>query len=911
MFMPEELTQKGYDEHGTIIGDYEYYNIGATTLDQLKGAGAIASRDYGKYSKRKPDGLLIKRASNNIDVIAVIEWKTPQEFRTEKQKKEALQQCNDIAQILNSKIGIITDGQVFVWINPKEEIPQNKYLDRTTNTERSYNVIKNEDRQDLVEPFVIQTESEEAYEKLEEETKNTLYYIERILASIISTNSIMQATQEVDPIGLARSVWQDIYINTGKSPVKCLYNVVELFIFKFLSDLEVLRSPYNFEFLSNMYDEGHSNKEVLEYYAKNSRKKIKELFKAGDDGTTIINGTIFVDSQGKPVFGQATLFRNSIEKYKRFGSLRHVKKEFKTKLFETFLKQSKDKSKLGQFFTPRKIVRAIVDMADVESLQDGASICDPFCGVGGFLLETIQKPRRKKDFLPVRHKIKPRITYIGYDKGADEEDERTVILAKANMLIYLSDVVEKYPNLTDEFSETFNQTFHLITNSNLGTLSIKVDNEADKYNLILTNPPYITGGITSMRREIKEVGLDNHFTSKGKGVDGLAVEWIVRSLKKNGKAFLIIRDGILVSQQNVNLKKFILEQCQLNCIISLPIKTFFNTPQKTYILGITKRENPISINNFNEVVDQIQDFQVFTYLVSNIGETLDSRRWEIEGKSDLQKAKELFNSYKGSPNTFPINEIGDLRCKLQPISKFNPELWDIDNWWTKAEKIQLGIDETVVSVNIDEFKSVIDDFNSKMSEYKSIYEEITNPNSTIGNYKVANKPLLELFEPQKGQGKYTKDYIRKNQGEFPVYSSQTEDEGIIGSINTADYDTECITWTTDGIYAGTVFHRHGKFSMTTHCGALILRDEYKGKIDFSYVLQQLSITLRGYALSEGNKRVTVNRLKKVSLKIPLKANSKDFDIEKQKELAEVYIRLNSMKKSISSEFNKLIKLDVK
>ena len=197
-----------------------------------------------------------------------------------------------------------------------------------------------------------------------------------------------------------------------------------------------------------------------------------------------------------------------------------------------------------------------------------------------------------------------------------------------------------------------------------------------------------------------------------------------------------------------------------------------------------------------------------------------------------------------------------------------------------------------------------------MSKFKGIYEEITNPSTTIGNYRVADIPLLNLFEPHKGQGKYTRDYIRKNQGEFPVYSSQTEDEGIIGYINTADYDNECITWTTDGIYAGTVFHRHGKFSMTTHCGALMLKDEYKGKIDFSYVLHQLSISLRGYALSEGNKRVTVNRLEKVTIQIPLKTDD-EFDIDKQRELAEVYVRLNSMKKSIISEFNKIIKLEIK
>jgi hypothetical protein len=44
-----------------------------------------------------------------------------------------------------------------------------------------------------------------------------------------------------------------------------------------------------------------------------------KLFPKAEDGTTIINGTIFVDSKGNPVESQATLFKGSLEKYASFG----------------------------------------------------------------------------------------------------------------------------------------------------------------------------------------------------------------------------------------------------------------------------------------------------------------------------------------------------------------------------------------------------------------------------------------------------------------------------------------------------------------------------------------------------------------------------------------------------------------
>ncbi len=271
-------------------------------------------------------------------------------------------------------------------------------------------------------------------------------------------------------------------------------------------------------------------------------------------------------------------------------------------MFETFLKQTKDKSKLGQFFTPRKVVKAIVEMADIDRSN---FICDPFCGVGGFLLEPFQvSSSLKNKFTPKNSKIEPNVKLLGYDTGREdnEEQKRTIILAKANMLIYLSDLVEKNPNLNMEFSKLFNNTFHFLSDSNLGTLKEKFENNEDKPDLILTNPPYITSGVVTIRKQIDAEGLTDYYKNSGKGVEGLCLKWIISNLKKSGSAFIILPDSIFNVFANEVLRDEIKRRCYINCIISLPEKTFFNTPKKTYILGITKKEDD----------EQKQDFPVFT-----------------------------------------------------------------------------------------------------------------------------------------------------------------------------------------------------------------------------------------------------------------------------------------------------------
>jgi len=62
--------------------------------------------------------------------------------------------------------------------------------------------------------------------------------------------------------------------------------------------------------------------------------------------------------------------------------------------------------------------------------------------------------------------------------------------------------------------------------------------------------------------------------------------------------------------------------------------------------------------------------------------------------------------------------------------------------------------------------------------------------------------------------------ISENQGNYPVYSSQTENNGIMGKLNTYDFEGKYVTWTTDGANAGTVFYREGRFNCTNVCGTI-------------------------------------------------------------------------------------------
>ena len=112
----------------------------------------------------------------------------------------------------------------------------------------------------------------------------------------------------------------------------------------------------------------------------------------------------------------------------------------------------------------------------------------------------------------------------------------------------------------------------------------------------------------------------------------------------------------------------------------------------------------------------------------------------------------------------------------------------------------------------------------------------------------------------------SKDYIRDNPGDFPVYSSQTENEGNLGNISTYDYDGEYLTWTTDGANAGTVFYRNTKFNVTNVCGLLKVKvEEMISKFLYYFlVIKAPEYVNRGM----GNPKLMSNVMEKIKVPVP-------------------------------------------
>jgi type I restriction-modification system DNA methylase subunit len=862
--MSEELLQRNL-KNPPKFGRWDFYNIGATTVKALKEFGIIRNVNYGDEEKKKVDALLVQKKN----VIAVIEYKKPSEFKTEEQKNKAISQELEVARKLNAHIFIATDTKETVWVNVV-----------------TGNRIKDESNKELKTNF-----------NPKDEKLPNLF--DKIIASINEKNDQIKPKELVNPTDLAKQIWQDIWSVSGATPENCLYTFVELFIFKYLSDLRVLGEGINFNHLLDRYSYKVDNPEekVLEYYANTIRPEIKNLFPPNlVDKTTIINGTIFVSKDQKAVAGYSAVFKKILLKFRDYGELENVDYDFKSKLFESFLKESISKKNWGQFFTPLKVVRAIVEMAKDE-IKEGISICDPACGVGKFLLEPLIT---RLDYLYDISKkgITPKITIHGFDKGFDKDEQKTIILAKANMLIYFSDLIKENVGLTKEFSSLFNDSFTLKTNSILGTLSEPITNE---YDLILTNPPYVTSGSSNLKDEIKKDGeLVNYYKINAMGVEGLFMEWIIQALKPDGKAFIVVPDGIFNRQNDKNLRQFIINECFIDGIISLPLNTFFTTNKKTYILCLTKKTDK----------NEIQQTPIFTYWVSEIGESRDVYRFNIE-QDDLSEAVTLFSFFKGNKTGFEkINT--DKRCKVFPFSFFCTSIeqsWIIDKWWSEAEKIELGIIEKDKSVKFEELPNIVEDIANNMLSFK---EEILQFNE-----KNINKPILkefsvrDLFKIERGSGKYIKRYIAMNKGDFPVYSGNTF--GIFAHINTFDYEKPCISWAIDGL-AGYIMIHDEKFSATNHRGILTPLNDRINLEYAKFVLEPLfrhakKGRIGGDGKSNEYTALPPFMIENIKFSLPIDENG-DIDINKQNEFVKKILFVNELKAKIENYKRLLEELNV-
>lgn len=109
-----------------------------------------------------------------------------------------------------------------------------------------------------------------------------------------------------------------------------------------------------------------------------------------------------------------------------------------------------------------------------------------------------------------------------------------------------------------------------------------------------------------------------------------------------------------------------------------------------------------------------------------------------------------------------------------------------------------------------------------------------------------------------------KEIEKSTKNMYPVYSSQTRNNGVMGFLDQYDFEGEYITWTTDGENAGTVFYRDGKFNCTNVCGTIKLNVGFPRFV--AYILD--TIAPKHVSRNLANPKLMNDPMKKIIVPFP-------------------------------------------
>lgn len=180
--------------------------------------------------------------------------------------------------------------------------------------------------------------------------------------------------------------------------------------------------------------------------------------------------------------------------------------------------------------------------------------------------------------------------------------------------------------------------------------------------------------------------------------------------------------------------------------------------------------------------------------------------------------------------------------------------------------------------------SIIDE---RISTQSKIIEDLKKLKSAISkkllcNDKWTTYKIQDIAEIGRGRVISSVEIDRQKHPLYPVYSSQTSNDGIMGYLDEYMFDGEYITWTTDGANAGTVFYRKGMFNCTNVCGTLKILPKFDCYF-VSLVLQQA--TQKYVSSNLANPKLMNNTMASIKIKMP--------DIETQKQLSKIFQTLDS------------------
>ena len=210
-------------------------------------------------------------------------------------------------------------------------------------------------------------------------------------------------------------------------------------------------------------------------------------------------------------------------------------------IYEQILTDLQSAGNAGEYYTPRAVTAFMVDRIDPHP---GEILFDPACGTGGFLTCAIRHMRE--------HYVKKTTDEWAMQNGlrAVEKKQLPHMLCVTNMLLHgIED-----PSFV-RHDNTLARPYISYTQS-------------DRVDIVITNPPF--GG-----RE--EDGIESNFPQhfRTRETADLFLALIVRLLKKDGRAAVVLPDGTLFGEGvKTRLKEHLMEACNLHTIVRLPNSVF-------------------------------------------------------------------------------------------------------------------------------------------------------------------------------------------------------------------------------------------------------------------------------------------------------------------------------------------------
>jgi type I restriction enzyme M protein len=295
-------------------------------------------------------------------------------------------------------------------------------------------------------------------------------------------------------------------------------------------------------------------------------------------------------------------------------------------VYEYLLGELGTAGKNGQFRTPRHIIRMMVELINPEI---GQRICDPACGTGGFLIAAYQHILKKyttpemvkidEDGTP-HNLIGDKITKIEHwdflwNKTFYGFDFETTMIRIAFMNMILHGILNPSIKQIDTLSKRFDQT--------------------SMCDVILANPPF-AGYIDSS-------DINENFKLDTTKTELLFLELFYNLLDVGGKAAVIVPNGVLFGSSNVHIRarKMLLENCQLEAVISMPSGVF--QPYAGVATAILVFVKGGKTDN------------VWFYEMLKDGYTLDQKRDFIDGKGDIPDIIQKFNKREESEQCFIVD----------------------------------------------------------------------------------------------------------------------------------------------------------------------------------------------------------------------------------------------------------------